>query len=284
MSNGTIVLDVGGTLFKTLTSTLFSVRGSRFDTILSGTWLPQHDGSYFLDLDPTYFGRVLNHLRGGASLYPGLGSWEETEIDRLRMLLRLDITAAQSTPTWDYLNCDVGLLLVIHARVVAIEAKVPVMRYVRTMQPCDQYCVRLTANGRKSDVVLDFTSHKDRRPQYQALRYDTTIPCWRDRSVQRDMFKGTCLQDDNPHNHSFPLDVDLLVTWHRESRTLSIACEGAVSSMSFPATGFSDEQPFYPTVGLLRVGRWSTTSHYGPGPIQNTSIEAHLRPLPGPLS
>ena len=62
-----IKLDVGGTQFSTLKTTLTSVKGSFFSAMFGGRWNPKEgtDGSYFIDRDPLVFPQILNYLREG---------------------------------------------------------------------------------------------------------------------------------------------------------------------------------------------------------------------------
>ncbi len=64
-----VVLDVGGTLFKTTVSTL--TRSPVFEKMLNGYWSVEvkfdeakEEIQIFLDRDPLAFGHVLRHLRG----------------------------------------------------------------------------------------------------------------------------------------------------------------------------------------------------------------------------
>lgn len=62
-----IVLDVGGSRFKTSLSTLRRDKGSMLAAMFSGTGFdmtPSEDGSYFIDRDGTHFRYILNNLRG----------------------------------------------------------------------------------------------------------------------------------------------------------------------------------------------------------------------------
>lgn len=61
-----IVLDVGGERFTTSKSTLLRAEDSFFTAMLaSGFWQPCEDGTYFIDRNPKYFGRILDYLRTG---------------------------------------------------------------------------------------------------------------------------------------------------------------------------------------------------------------------------
>ena len=61
-----IKLNVGGTVFTTLLSTLTSVPNTYFESLFSGRWVlrPQADGCFFIDRDPLVFAHILNFLRG----------------------------------------------------------------------------------------------------------------------------------------------------------------------------------------------------------------------------
>eukprot|EP01125_Pyxidicula_operculata_P019596 TRINITY_DN7113_c0_g1_i1.p1 TRINITY_DN7113_c0_g1~~TRINITY_DN7113_c0_g1_i1.p1 ORF type:complete len:246 (-),score=42.89 TRINITY_DN7113_c0_g1_i1:17-754(-) len=59
-------LNIGGKLFATTKSTLLSVKGTYFESMLSSSyWKPDEDGEYFIDRDPKYFSRILNFFRNG---------------------------------------------------------------------------------------------------------------------------------------------------------------------------------------------------------------------------
>ncbi|XP_061417626.1 BTB/POZ domain-containing protein KCTD7 isoform X1 [Lethenteron reissneri] len=62
-----VQLNVGGTHFATLLSTLRSCEGSMLAAMFSGRHrLPRdHVGRFFIDRDPAYFGDILNFLRSG---------------------------------------------------------------------------------------------------------------------------------------------------------------------------------------------------------------------------
>ncbi|KAF0688173.1 Aste57867_20178 [Aphanomyces stellatus] len=108
-----ITLDVGGTLFKAPKTTLLRVEGSYFDGLLGlGHWQPDVPGAsaYFLDLEPTTFGRVLDFLRRGTLSLHGLNAWERA---RLRESLDyLDLRADECLEwSWDPAFCGADLLL-----------------------------------------------------------------------------------------------------------------------------------------------------------------------------
>ena len=66
-----IVLDIGGTKFKTskmtLTSPVGSEHGHFFNRMFGGDWdiKSNEDGSIWIDRDPTHFSVILNYLRSG---------------------------------------------------------------------------------------------------------------------------------------------------------------------------------------------------------------------------
>ena len=59
----TIKLNVGGKLFITTKSTLFSVENSLKSMLQSGNFQPDLDGAYFIDRSPEYFPLILDYLR-----------------------------------------------------------------------------------------------------------------------------------------------------------------------------------------------------------------------------
>lgn len=61
-----VKLNVGGTVFSTSKHTLLLDSESFFAKMFGGHFepLPLEDGSFFIDRDPTWFGAILNYLRG----------------------------------------------------------------------------------------------------------------------------------------------------------------------------------------------------------------------------
>ena len=64
-----VLLDVGGSLFKTSRTTLIAVPGSMLEAMFSGrhTIAAGEDGRVFIDRDGEHFGLVLNFLRNCGS-------------------------------------------------------------------------------------------------------------------------------------------------------------------------------------------------------------------------
>jgi hypothetical protein len=57
--------------------------GSYFYGLLnSGNFLPGHDGSYFIDRDPTHFGLIMSFLRTGELCKIGLNSREIQQLEK----------------------------------------------------------------------------------------------------------------------------------------------------------------------------------------------------------
>jgi hypothetical protein len=68
-----IRLEVGGTIFTTSKSVLLRLENTYFHAMLaSGKWQPDEDGVYFIDRDPTHFGRIVEYMRTGELSFDGL--------------------------------------------------------------------------------------------------------------------------------------------------------------------------------------------------------------------
>lgn len=81
-----VELNVGGTLFSTMRSTLCSVEGTLLNAIFSGKMDCQRDkeGRYFIDRAPDLFKIILEYLRTGYLLWPG------SEIEKQRLKIELE--------------------------------------------------------------------------------------------------------------------------------------------------------------------------------------------------
>ncbi|ETV89101.1 hypothetical protein H257_00478 [Aphanomyces astaci] len=98
-SVGIVMLDVGGTMFKTSKSMLLRMEGSYFHALLgSGLWKPDSAGdAYFLDLDPHLFRHVLTFLQTGEVSTSGFSDIECAEFEAMLEYLKLIVPKFQ----WD---------------------------------------------------------------------------------------------------------------------------------------------------------------------------------------
>ncbi|KAF0714768.1 Aste57867_3701 [Aphanomyces stellatus] len=114
LSTNRIVLDVGGTLFVTSKATLIRVKGSYFDAMLSsGAWHPDEPhNTYFVDLNPAHFDRILDFLRTGHFSLEGLSPWEcqrlKANFDYLNLPLSplSVLSPTQDDLAWDSTHCS----------------------------------------------------------------------------------------------------------------------------------------------------------------------------------
>ena len=81
-------LNVGGAKFTTSKSTLLAERGTLFDAqIRSGAWVPDEDGTFFVDRNPRFFPALLDYLRmrscgkEGTLLVGAIDPGEQTLLD-----------------------------------------------------------------------------------------------------------------------------------------------------------------------------------------------------------
>ncbi len=158
-----ITLDIGGALFRTTKSTLLKMEGSYFHAMLaSAEWLPNEKGKYrhlsvlilsdivnvghyFIDMDPTYFGRIMTYLRSGNLSYEGLTSKETAEFNKVVDYFQLRPTVLEEVPCWDPEFCGDDLTLQENNRRVSKRA----YEYngVQSAKPCSNYSVQVI-NGR----------------------------------------------------------------------------------------------------------------------------------------
>ncbi|EFC46678.1 predicted protein [Naegleria gruberi] len=78
-----VILNIGGKTFASTKDTLLSKKDSFFYAMLSsGNWLPDQDGTYFIDRDPKYFRYLLNYLRTGER--PDLSELSKVKLKELQ--------------------------------------------------------------------------------------------------------------------------------------------------------------------------------------------------------
>jgi len=76
-----IILNIGGTRFEISKKVLFSIEGSMFSAITTGTWKADSDGSYFIDRSPHLFPVILDYLRTGSINLKKFGMLESASKD-----------------------------------------------------------------------------------------------------------------------------------------------------------------------------------------------------------
>ncbi|ETV86416.1 hypothetical protein H257_02787 [Aphanomyces astaci] len=149
-----ITLDVGGVVFKTSKQTLLRVEGTYFHAMLgAGCWQPDGPAnSYFLDLDPTHFDRVMTYLRTSELSFDGLSAWEcrqlRSTLDYLNILTPRDLAMSKPTPPliqWNPHACSSSLVLLHDQRTVqkAAGAGRSVSNAVVGTTPVDVFSLRL---------------------------------------------------------------------------------------------------------------------------------------------
>ncbi|KDO21631.1 hypothetical protein SPRG_12871 [Saprolegnia parasitica CBS 223.65] len=110
-----VTLNVGGTCFATTRSNLLRFEGSYFSTMVeSALWQPNARGEYFIDMEPTYFDRIVAYLRTGTLSFDGLASADVREFRRLLDYLQLSFVPTE----WDPAYCGHSLQLQMHNLVV----------------------------------------------------------------------------------------------------------------------------------------------------------------------
>ena len=80
--NDVVKLNIGGTTYATVKSTISKQKGSYFYAMLySGKFKPSPDGSYFVDRNPRYFDLIMDFMRNGESLDThGLDTYEKKKL------------------------------------------------------------------------------------------------------------------------------------------------------------------------------------------------------------
>jgi len=99
-----IVFDVGGQRFATSKASLLRIKGTYFEGLVaSGKWKPDADGVYFIDRDPTHFGRILNYLRDpdNFNLFRGI-----EDRDELKRELDYFLIPLPTNPRWKALSAS----------------------------------------------------------------------------------------------------------------------------------------------------------------------------------
>ncbi|KAF0693907.1 Aste57867_15181 [Aphanomyces stellatus] len=108
-----INLNVGGTRFTVPKQTLLAVEGSYFYVMLGGGhWKPDGpNDAYFLDLNPSVFGRVIAFLRTGKLSFDGLNSWEDDQLRETLDYLKLETAKGIMPWSWDPNTCHPAIAI-----------------------------------------------------------------------------------------------------------------------------------------------------------------------------
>ncbi|KAF0697841.1 Aste57867_11495 [Aphanomyces stellatus] len=157
-----ITLNVGGTLFTTSKETLVRIPGSYFHAMLgSGLWQPDGPhGSYFLDMDPLHFDRVMMYLRQGELSMDGLSDWDVRQLERTMAYLNLPIPS-DATWTWNPKQCHESITLSETNRCAFAADKTTNGTYQSVLgsSPVTQFRVRINEMA-SDDLYIGLTPQK----------------------------------------------------------------------------------------------------------------------------
>jgi len=102
-----IKLDIGGKIFATSKSTLLSIEGSYFHTLLSsGHWQPDEDGTYFVDRNPQFFDVILDYIRTGKIDLTDLNHKELTKLKEDLDYFQIQLPSPIQTISSDILDIN----------------------------------------------------------------------------------------------------------------------------------------------------------------------------------
>ncbi|KDO20444.1 hypothetical protein SPRG_14316 [Saprolegnia parasitica CBS 223.65] len=132
-------LNVGGRIFCTSEATLTKVQDSYLEELLRRD--PDVDGAYFLDLDPTYFEHILNHLRCDAPLLANLAPHEIIHVSRQLEFLQLPLPVPLDR-MWAPTDANMQLVHTNYCQTVAVTMRTH-QRSVLALVPSDRFAVHM---------------------------------------------------------------------------------------------------------------------------------------------
>eukprot|EP01124_Arcella_intermedia_P025521 TRINITY_DN4576_c0_g1_i1.p1 TRINITY_DN4576_c0_g1~~TRINITY_DN4576_c0_g1_i1.p1 ORF type:complete len:297 (-),score=65.85 TRINITY_DN4576_c0_g1_i1:11-901(-) len=147
-----VILDIGGKRFATSKSTLLNIKGSYFYTMLSSSWKPDDDGTYFIDRNPKLFDRILDYMRTGELNISDLGEYEmkklQKDLDYFQLLIP-DSLLYQTHPPPQ-----------AHRLVISKSSHPHYLQYVATniLKPDDDYWA--SSSGVKQPFIVFFFGEK----------------------------------------------------------------------------------------------------------------------------
>ncbi|KDO22065.1 hypothetical protein SPRG_12052 [Saprolegnia parasitica CBS 223.65] len=162
-----VTLNVGGKKFATATANIRRFRGSYLDAMLA--WPPDEHGEYFIDTDPTHFGRIMRLVRTGTLAYDGLSTADVEEFHALLDYLQLRAVAAEMA--WDPAHCSAALSLSDANRLVTKHGVTADMSPVLGTIPTARFCVRFAAH---QTIDVGLTT----RDNFEDTRHTGALPGW----------------------------------------------------------------------------------------------------------
>jgi hypothetical protein len=128
-------------------------------------------GHYFIDMDPTYFGRIMSFLRSGKLSYRGLDTPDDVDafhhvLDYFQLLRqddktttcpKDDDTTTHALITWDPTKCGEHLTLDISNRMVVGSHTHCGWQSVQSAQPCTRFRVKVVQRG---VIMIGFAPRK----------------------------------------------------------------------------------------------------------------------------
>ncbi|EQC37490.1 hypothetical protein SDRG_05093 [Saprolegnia diclina VS20] len=162
-----VTLNVGGKKFATATANVRRFRGSYLDAMLA--WPPNEHGEYFIDADPTHFGRIMRLLRTGTLVFDGLCTSDVEELHALVDYLQLSVVAAEMA--WDPAHCSTALSLSDANRRVTKHGVTADMSPVLGTTPTARFCVRFSA---LQTIDVGLTT----RTNFTDTRHSGALPGW----------------------------------------------------------------------------------------------------------
>ncbi|OQR87198.1 hypothetical protein ACHHYP_09400 [Achlya hypogyna] len=156
--SGSIVrLDVGGKKFATSRANIERLEGSYLASMLS--WPPNELGEYFIDVDPTHFGRIMTFVRTDALPMDGLSERDLLELMALVDYLQLPGFAVGNSKLlhWDPKYCSNQLQLSDDGMSVTKKSFSAEFCPVLTVMPLVRFTVHVSS---KDTVEIGFTTRE----------------------------------------------------------------------------------------------------------------------------
>ncbi len=110
-------------------------------------------GHYFIDMDPTYFGRIMTYIRSGDLSYRGLDREDMAEFDKVLDYFQLRFPIREQSPSWDADFC--GNKLILQANNRSVSKKYDGCSGVQSAQACSRYSVHIVKG---QSVMIGFAS------------------------------------------------------------------------------------------------------------------------------
>lgn len=239
-----VSLNVGGRVFTASRDVFLRYENTYFHALFGcHCWEPDEDGTFFVDRDPTHFGRIMKSLRSGEPIdQTGLSSGEVENVHQEIEYYQLPCLRTQTLLRWNSERCTGGLVITEDGRTVTSTSTTSSAKWVLGTVP-DLPCFQLRVVNASGTIALGYSKYTDAKMLNHAQR--------------------TFLVSDRSNDKDVSVHVGDLQIFHpalKQDDIVTVSLDKRASLVSFSVNGryygshTSSNDSHFPCVILRHVG------------------------------